>query len=75
VVGHWSFCLIRLSIEIEKELAQLCREIGKAPSATWRRSVDELVQANIIESPLAKTLTEFRDVRNQVGLVFDFGSA
>jgi uncharacterized protein YutE (UPF0331/DUF86 family) len=58
--------LIRLSIEIEKELAQLCREIGKAPSATWRRSVDELVQANIIESPLAKTLIEFRDVRNQV---------
>jgi uncharacterized protein YutE (UPF0331/DUF86 family) len=59
--------LIRLSIEIEKELALLCNKIGfKGSPASWRRAVDALLQANVIEAPLAKALIEFRDVRNQV---------
>jgi hypothetical protein len=58
---------MRLSIEIEKELALLCNKIGsKGSPASWRRAVDALLQANVIEAPLAKALIEFRDVRNQV---------
>lgn len=59
--------LIRLSIEIEKQLALLSQKAGlKETSATWRKTVDALLRAGVIEPTLAKAIIEFRDVRNQV---------
>jgi hypothetical protein len=59
--------LIRLSIEIEKQLALLSQRVGsKETNATWRRTVDVLLQAGVIEPTLAKAVIEFRDVRNRV---------
>lgn len=59
--------LIRLSLEIEKELAQLCKKAGLTDTRfTWRKSVDGLVQAGAIDPALAKAILDFRDVRNQV---------
>jgi len=59
--------LIRLSIEIEKQLALLSQKAGlKETGATWRKTVDALSQAGVIEPPLSKAIIEFRDVRNQV---------
>jgi hypothetical protein len=47
--------LIRLSTEIEKELALLCNRIGfKGSPASWRKAVDALLQANMIERPSPK---------------------
>lgn len=59
--------LIRLSVEIERQLALLSQKAGlKETSATWRKTVDALLQADVIEPTLAKAIIEFRDVRNQV---------
>jgi len=59
--------LIRLSIEIEKELARLCNKIRfKDSVSSWRKAVDALLKAQVIEEPLGEALLEFRDVRNQV---------
>ena len=59
--------LIRLSIEIEKELARLCNKISfKDSVSSWRKAVDSLLKAQVIEEPLGDALLEFRDVRNQV---------
>jgi hypothetical protein len=59
--------LMRLAIEIEKELARLCNEIKYKDSvSSWRRAVDALLKAQVIEAPLGDALLEFRDVRNQV---------
>jgi len=59
--------LIRLSMEIEKQLALLSQKVGtKAVDGTWRKTVDALLQAHAIESTPAKAIIEFRDVRNQV---------
>lgn len=59
--------LIRLSIEIEKELARLSNKTSfKDSVSSWRKAVDSLLKAQVIEEPLADALLEFRDVRNQV---------
>jgi uncharacterized protein YutE (UPF0331/DUF86 family) len=59
--------LIRLSIEIEKELARLSNKISfKDSVSSWRKAVDALLKAQVIEEPLGDALLEFRDVRNQV---------
>lgn len=59
--------LIRLSIEIEKELARLSNKVSYKDSvSSWRRAVDALLKAQVIEAPLGDALLEFRDVRNQV---------
>jgi uncharacterized protein YutE (UPF0331/DUF86 family) len=59
--------LIRLSIEIEKELARLSNKISfKDSVSSWRKAVDSLLKAQVIEEPLGDALLEFRDVRNQV---------
>jgi hypothetical protein len=56
-----------LSIEIEKELARLSNKIGFKDSVfSWRKAVDSLLKAQVIEEPLGDALLEFRDVRNQV---------
>lgn len=59
--------LIRLSLEIEKQLALLSQKSGfKDTSATWRKTVDALLHSGVIEPPLAKAIIEFRDVRNRL---------
>lgn len=59
--------LIRLSIEIEKELARLSNKIAfKDSVSSWRKAVDALLKAQVIEEALGDALLEFRDVRNQV---------
>jgi len=62
-----SAALVMLAVEIEKEMAQLCKALGiELRSPTWRQLVDALTQKQILEPPLARALIEFRDVRNQV---------
>lgn len=59
--------LLRLSMEIEKQIASLCKDAGLMPEhRTWRESVNTLTRAKVIEPNLASALIEFRDVRNQV---------
>jgi hypothetical protein len=53
--------LIRLSIEIEKELARLSNRISfKDSASSWRKAVDALLKVKVIEEPLADALLEFR---------------
>lgn len=59
--------LVRLAIEIERQMALLCKGLGiNLQRSTWREMIDALSQKGVFEPPLAKTLIEFRDVRNQV---------
>ena len=59
--------VVRLAIELEKEMVLLCRKLGIEPQGTtWRELVNSLAGNKIIEPPLARALIEFRDVRNQV---------
>jgi hypothetical protein len=59
--------LVRLAIEIEKEMAQLCSESGaNLHGPTWRQMVEALTQKGILDPVFANALIEFRDVRNRV---------
>jgi hypothetical protein len=62
-----SAALVRLAIELEKEMVLLCKEIGiELRRPTWREAAETLMRKQIIEPPLARALIEFRDIRNQV---------
>jgi hypothetical protein len=59
--------LIRLAIEIERQLALLCKQGGVLDAGTtWRKTVEVLVKKGAIEPALGQAIIEFRDVRNQV---------
>jgi len=59
--------LLRLAIDIENELAQLCGDTGTDPGrVTWRSLVDALAKKGVLEPRFASALIEFRDVRNRV---------
>ncbi len=62
-----SAALVRLAIEIEKEMALRCKELGiELPRPTWRESVDALSREKVLAPQMARALIEFRDIRNQV---------
>lgn len=58
--------LLRLGMEIEKELVRLCRDACITPPRSWRESVLALTKAKILDPFLARAIIDFRDVRNQV---------
>lgn len=59
--------LLRLAIEIEKELLILCRAMDVEPERrTWRALVTELLKKDVLSKPMADAILEFRDVRNSV---------
>jgi hypothetical protein len=59
--------LVRLAIEIEREMALLCKELGiTLQRSTWREMVEGLAREGLLDVPFARALMEFRDVRNQV---------
>jgi hypothetical protein len=62
-----SAALVRLGIELEKEMAVLCKDVGIVlHRPTWREAAETLTNKEIIEPPMARALIEFRDIRNQV---------
>lgn len=59
--------LVRLAIEIEKEMALLCKELGiTLQRSTWREMVEALEREGLLDASFARALMEFRDVRNRV---------
>jgi hypothetical protein len=59
--------LVRLAIEIEKEMVLLNQSLGlELRRPTWRALIEGLTLKKILEPQLAKALIEFRDVRNKV---------
>ncbi|HXJ14089.1 MAG TPA: hypothetical protein VNH19_17575 [Candidatus Limnocylindrales bacterium] len=60
--------VVRLVIEIEKELGRLFQEanLGSHPPRTIREMVDQLVAKNVLSREAGKAIIEFRNVRNQV---------
>lgn len=61
--------LIRIGIEIERILAELERDTSittRAPGIVWSRTIKSLEVQGQITSQIAKALTEFRNVRNQL---------
>ena len=59
--------LVALSIEIEKELALLCKKNNISLSrGTWREMIEILAAKRVLNPELTKPLLEFRDVRNRV---------
>jgi hypothetical protein len=60
--------LLRLAVEIEKEMVSLVRahRIELRRSATWLELVNGLTQSKVLDPQLAKALIEFGDIRNQV---------
>jgi uncharacterized protein YutE (UPF0331/DUF86 family) len=61
--------LIRIGIEIERILAGLERDNGispRTPGIVWSRTIKSLEQQGQITPQIAKALTEFRNVRNQL---------
>jgi hypothetical protein len=61
--------LIRIGIEIERILAGLERDNGitaRTPGVVWSRTIKSLEQQGQITPQIAKALTEFRNVRNQL---------
>jgi hypothetical protein len=61
--------LIRIGIEIERILAGLERDsniAARTPGIVWSRTIKSLEQQGQITPQIAKALTEFRNVRNQL---------
>jgi hypothetical protein len=60
--------VVRLVIELEKELATLYQEngLGSEPPKTIREVVNQLVARKIISDSTAAAIIEFRNVRNKV---------
>lgn len=60
--------IVRLTIEIEKELAALFakKKLGAKPPKTIRELVEQLVAAQSLSRATGTAILEFRDVRNRV---------
>lgn len=60
--------IVRLTIEIEKELAALFekKKLGAKPPRTIRELVEQLVAAQSLSRATGAAILEFRDVRNRV---------
>jgi uncharacterized protein YutE (UPF0331/DUF86 family) len=60
--------VVRVAIEIEKELARLFRaaELGSQPPKSMRSMVDQLAAKGVLPKATAKAIIEFRNVRNKV---------
>lgn len=60
--------VVRLAIEIEKELASVYYPMGAGagPAVTMRELVEALVSRHILSRPTADAIIDFRDVRNKV---------
>jgi uncharacterized protein YutE (UPF0331/DUF86 family) len=60
--------VVRLTIEIEKELAALfhANGLGTEPPKTIRELVNKLVEKKVLSPSTGTAILEFRDVRNQV---------
>jgi hypothetical protein len=60
--------IVRLTIEIEKELAALFakKKFGAKPPKTIRELVEQLVAAQSLSRATGAAIIEFRDVRNRV---------
>lgn len=60
--------VVRVAIEIEKELARLFRaaQLGSQPPKSMRSMVDQLAANGVLPRATAKAIVEFRNVRNKV---------
>jgi uncharacterized protein YutE (UPF0331/DUF86 family) len=60
--------VVRVAIEIEKELARLFQaaELGSHPPKSIRIMVDQLAAKGVLPKATAKAIIEFRNVRNKV---------
>jgi hypothetical protein len=59
--------LVRLGIEIEREMLLRCRELGvDLGRPTWPEMIHALTDKKVLSGALGRALIEFRDVRNQV---------
>jgi uncharacterized protein YutE (UPF0331/DUF86 family) len=60
--------VVRIAIEIEKELARLfvAAELGSHPPKSIRSMVDQLAAKGVLPRATAKAIIEFRNVRNKI---------